>query len=53
MLYCRLCTKLNNKNNSVKLINTPLKMGIVGLGKMGGIQAQSIRDAEDVALVSG
>lgn len=31
----------------------PLRMGIVGLGKMGGIRAATIRQREDAALVSG
>ena len=34
-------------------MNTPLKIGIVGLGKMGGIRAKTIRDAEDAVLVCG
>lgn len=31
---------------------TPLRMGIVGLGKMGGIRAATIRQHEDTVLVS-
>ena len=31
----------------------PLKFGIVGLGKMGGIRADSIRKRNDSVLVSG
>ena len=31
----------------------PLKIGIVGLGKMGGIRAKTIRDHDDTVLVSG
>jgi len=31
----------------------PLKLGIVGLGKMGGIRAKSIRENDDTVLISG
>src|SRR4030065_2245733 len=31
----------------------PLKIGIVGLGKMGGIRAMTIRENADTVLVSG
>jgi len=31
----------------------PLKIGIVGLGKMGGIRAKAVRDADDAVLVCG
>ena len=33
-------------------MTTPLRMGIVGLGKMGGIRAATIRQREDTILVS-
>jgi predicted dehydrogenase len=44
---------LNNNKNNVKLMNKPLKIGIVGLGKMGGIRAKTVRDAGDTVLVCG
>ena len=31
----------------------PLKIGIIGLGKMGGIRAKTVRDNKDTILVSG
>lgn len=31
----------------------PLKVGIIGLGKMGGIRAKTVRDNQDTILVSG
>jgi 3-hydroxyisobutyrate dehydrogenase-like beta-hydroxyacid dehydrogenase len=31
----------------------PVKMGIIGLGKMGGIRAQTIRENDLSLLVSG
>lgn len=31
----------------------PLRVGIVGLGKMGGIRAQTVRERDDTILVSG
>ena len=34
-------------------MNNPLKFGIVGLGKMGGIRAESISKRSDSVLVSG
>ena len=34
-------------------MSEPLKFGIVGLGKMGGIRAESIRKNSDTVLVSG
>ena len=30
-----------------------LKMGVIGLGKMGGIRAKTVRDHDDTVLVSG
>lgn len=34
-------------------MSEPLKMGIVGLGKMGGIRAKTIREHDDAVLVCG
>ncbi len=34
-------------------MDDPLKIGIVGLGKMGGIRAQTIRAHKDTVLISG
>ncbi|MGH1362200.1 MAG: Gfo/Idh/MocA family protein [Calditrichia bacterium] len=34
-------------------MNEPLKIGIVGLGKMGGIRAKTVRENENTILVSG
>lgn len=34
-------------------MNDPLKIGIVGLGKMGGIRAKTVRDNDETVLVSG
>lgn len=34
-------------------MNKPLKIGIVGLGKMGGIRAKTVRERDDTVLVSG
>jgi predicted dehydrogenase len=31
----------------------PLKIGIVGLGKMGGIRAKTVRESDDTILISG
>ncbi|EGV52468.1 oxidoreductase family protein [endosymbiont of Riftia pachyptila (vent Ph05)] len=38
---------------SLKHMSAPLKIGIVGLGKMGGIRAKTVRDCDDTVLVSG
>jgi predicted dehydrogenase len=34
-------------------MSEPLRMGIVGLGKQGGIRARTVRDHDDTVLVSG
>lgn len=34
-------------------MKAPIKMGIVGLGKMGGIRAHTVRENKDTVLVSG
>ncbi len=34
-------------------MSKPLKIGIIGLGKMGGIRAKTIREHDDTVLVSG
>ena len=31
----------------------PLRMGIVGLGKQGGIRARTVRDRDDTLLICG
>ena len=34
-------------------MNEPLKIGIIGLGKMGGIRAATVRQHDDTVLISG
>lgn len=34
-------------------MSEPLRIGIIGLGKMGGIRAQTVRENDDTVLISG
>ena len=42
-----------NRSNGKHKMTEPLKFGIIGLGKMGGIRAVTARENDDTVLISG